>query len=146
MIYILALFIITWVAIALYFGNKEAELFHGNNKKSANFKRKWGVDIHVWFNTMRAVPAGVMCIIMWIFANAFSALWLGFSFILMFPFLHDGMYYMTRNELSNGDIYKERWRDQSTTTSAKISLPYGGRLACLMLSLVFIILIIIKNY
>ena len=51
-----------------------------------------------------------------------------FFIILMFPYFHDGAYYMTRNN-ANSDIYKKRWRDNSITSTAKFEIKYPLRIS-----------------
>jgi hypothetical protein len=48
--------------------------------------------------------------------------------VLMFPFLHDGMYYKTRNKI-NSNTYPKGWWDTSYTTGALISFNAFERLA-----------------
>lgn len=47
------------------------------------------------------------------------------SMIFIFPFIHDGIYYVTRNKL-NPAIYKKGFWDDSTSSTAllELKLPY----------------------
>lgn len=64
--------------------------------------------------------------------------------VLMFPFLHDGMYYRTRNKI-NSNIYPRGWWDTSYTTGAIISFNAFERTAFAIIGLVtYVITNIIK--
>jgi hypothetical protein len=43
-----------------------------------------------------------------------------------FPYLHDGVYYVARNEMDNS-VYTDRWRSESKTTDAKFSFSWNNR-------------------
>lgn len=60
----------------------------------------------------------------------------------MFPFLHDGAYYQTRNYI-NPKVYPKGWKDESFTTGALISLSFPVRCAFALAGILFIILGII---
>lgn len=60
----------------------------------------------------------------------------------MFPLLHDGAYYQTRNYI-NPNVYPKGWKDESTTTGALISLSFPVRCSFAAAGLLFIILGII---
>ncbi len=57
-----------------------------------------------------------------------------FLIALTFPFMHDGSYYLRRNQLNN-KIYLLKWKDSSDTTTAKFSLNYKNRLILFLIGL-----------
>lgn len=61
------------------------------------------------------------------------------SLCLVFPFLHDGAYYMKMDQIRPG-IYPRRWVDHSHTSNAKINLDYGDRLAMFVVGIFLYIL------
>lgn len=60
--------------------------------------------------------------------------------VMMFPFLHDGMYYDTRNDYSSGKVYPDGWSSNPDTNNelydAKISLNFKSRLALFLFGII----------
>jgi hypothetical protein len=66
-----------------------------------------------WSHTMLTIMRGIVAL-----PIAFYEHWTHLlGVVLMFPFIHDGAYYTTRNHI-NPSIYKDKWFDESTTTGA----------------------------
>ena len=59
----------------------------------------------------------------------FTAAVHGFSIVLMFSFIHNGVYYIQRNKL-DPNIYMRKFFDSSTTSSAWIEMDFPTRLGC----------------
>lgn len=77
-------------------------------------------EIHPYFAAQRGIVLIVIglallnCLVWW----KILLFLVGLS--LIFSFIHNGCYYTTRNCL-NPKIYKDRWKDQSTTSTAKLT-------------------------
>lgn len=112
--------IVYWLIFVLISSLVEAILFDANK-----FKTKYK---HYYLTLIR----GVVCLPLALLNNE------PFLFVLFclftFPFLHDGIYYTTRN-LLNKKMYPKTWFDQSTDTNAIISLSFFWRLLLFIFSL-----------
>ena len=64
---------------------------------------------------------------------------------LMFPFLHDGLYYQTRNKL-NPSVYPRGWKDTSTTTDARWSFGYEKRKKLFLIGGILWLIAVYANY
>jgi hypothetical protein len=62
-----------------------------------------------------------------------------FSLCAMFPFLHDGAYYLKMDQINPG-IYPKRWTAQSYKSNARINLDYADRLLLFVAGVLFSIL------
>lgn len=126
----ITIIIILWIVFALISGILEGILFH---KKKANII--WcGQDIHVWFTLLRAIVALQLNLFVFLSTRDMRiVITTGLSFIMIFPFFHDGMYYVTRELLKKGTYPKtwldSSWRDQ---TSALFSFDSKERIALLL--------------
>lgn len=116
---------IYWILFVLISSILEALAFH--NKLFVKH-------IHIYLTILR----GCFCVPLAYYSNNLPMfiLFCGFSF----PFLHDGIYYTTRN-LLNSQVYPKRWIDKSTTTNALISLSFFWRLIFFIFSIGFLPLI-----
>jgi len=117
-----------WFIFCLVSGGIEAILFHRDNKLSAKFFCRFGFDIHILFTIIRGIVSLPL-----IFLTHYPAVSL-VGFMLTFPFMHDGMYYFSRNFLDD-KIYKKRWLDQSYSTSAVFSISAFWRIIFFALGL-----------
>lgn len=61
------------------------------------------------------------------------------SIACMFPFIHDGVYYQTRNKI-NRNVYPHGWMDQSTESGALISLGLVERSVLAMIGITILAL------
>lgn len=106
-----------WISFALAIGAIEGVFFHlAKPEKIDAFNAYYG-DIHGYLNIVRAVV---------MFGIVAPPLYL--TAVLVFPLLHDGAYYIIRNEL-NPKIYKKRFRTVGALgTTAKVSFTYRQRL------------------
>jgi len=125
------LIMLIWIVGALLSGLLEAIYFHRRDKNKSN-KIK-GLDIHVWLSIPRIILGLVLCYITYTGQDSTDStlkllnLWIMvWSFIFVFPFFHDGMYYTTRELLKKG-TYPLYWADQSKTTTAIFSFSFFNR-------------------
>lgn len=104
-----------WLIFVVETAMMEAAMFHqivpNRNPK---------IDEHTLLTVMR------LTVYVCIFKTTLYGLLFAIPLALMFPFIHDGVYYTMRNEF-NSRIYPLRWKDQSTTTDAKFSFHYKKR-------------------
>ena len=108
------------VSIHLWFfsgleGDREGYHYHYESQVAGKKK-----NIHWLFLTIRVLVVGVVILL------GFSPLMLlGIAFT--FPFVHDGFYYVRREKLRPG-TYPKGFTSNSTTSTAKIEIPYEWRL------------------
>jgi hypothetical protein len=112
---------IAWQLLAMSLGVMEGAFFGAARGQVED-------DIHQYFWTPRTI--GAMSILAWLIAEDVS--WFivpmnAAAYVLVFPFWHDGMYYVAYSWL-NPEPYPRRFFDQSTTTSADISFAFPLRL------------------
>ena len=124
--------LLIWLGISIYFGFVEGLLFHYVKNLNQRFKAKTKLDIHVLFGLIR--------FIVWLplLLRSEHGFLFAISSLFCFPFLHDGFYYLTRNICSGGKLYKKTFFDQSTTTTAKISIGSFWRLMLFLFGIGFI--------
>ena len=108
--------IILFIIYSYFEGVREADYFHFRWKHENEIVK----DEHLKFTIQRSVVA-----ILGTISSTILLGWFGLLFIpcaaLVFTFLHDGAYYKRRNMLDS-TVYKNKWFDQTSSSSAKISL------------------------
>lgn len=122
--WVLIVLILSWFLFSLLEGLTEARLWHHKYKVfDERVVNKF--DSHTSFAIQRGVVILFMCIVVHLYADVDSLVVSLLFFIasaLTFSFLHNGMMYTHRNQLSKmtkGDeIYPKKWFDQSKTSSA----------------------------
>lgn len=108
--------LLLWMGYSLLEGFREGFYWHYKALGEDNQK----FEIHPIFATQRGIVllliglALLNCLIWW----KILLFLVGLS--LIFSFLHNGSYYTTRNCL-NPNIYKDKWKAQSTTSTAKLT-------------------------
>lgn len=102
---------VCWCGYAAMEGNREAAFFH-----LISVDKKTGRGLHIVFTIQRALVLVCMALCLWKVAVAC---------IFVFPFIHDGSYYSSRNTFDvaaapqrSTHLYPERWFAQSTTSTA----------------------------
>lgn len=136
---ILALFvfaILIWYYIAEAI--REALYYHFKTMVS-----KFDFGEHTLFTVQRGVVWLISYIVYFNLMSWYDALIILSAMILMFPFWHDGFYYYMRNFLNN-DIYKKKFRDDSTTSTAKLEIKWPLRLIMFIVALIMFIVILSK--
>lgn len=125
-------------------GKREAMYYHFKNQIT-------GTDLkeHTLFTLQRSLfLISLLIVFLSQLTPIINSLLFIFSLSLIFPYFHDGMYYLTRNKL-NTFIYKKRWKDNSTTSTAKFEIKYQLRLFMFLIGLniyLFLTLISCVNF
>lgn len=123
---------LVWILYSLLEGVREGFYWHYENSS----KRVCEFNINPVFNTQRILT---LCLI-----GIFLVQNLGFYSILsiicmifMFSYFHNGVYYYTRNKLSEG-LYSKGWKDESRTFPSYFTflLKYNKRTAAFIIGLV----------
>lgn len=113
MLYIAPL--VSWIVYALFEGYREAYYWH----ERVTSPNKTDKDLHRIFALQRGTVILLICYgLLWPIGPWAILSFIGLSCV--FSFFHNGMQYLTRNKL-NPYIYKKRWWDQSTTSTAKLT-------------------------
>lgn len=107
---------IVFIIYAFMEGEREADYFHFRWFKEEQVVK----DEHIRFMLQRSIVA-----IIAVGCSYLQLRWFGLILLpalaFVFPFFHDGAYYRKRNVLDNS-IYKKGWMDNTTSSSAKISI------------------------
>jgi len=123
-----SLALILFFAYSIIEGKREAYYYHNSNLLQGKGVKE---NIHSLFFIQRAIFTTSL---LFICNNPKSALTMLVSFILIFSYFHNGMYYLTRNKLDK-DIYTKKWSDESTSSTAKIEINYKQRTISLIIGL-----------
>lgn len=116
----MTLFIFVFVSAFLWIymgieGDREGYHYHYESQVSGKKK-----NLHGLFLIQRSTLATII-----IFLGFSPLMLLGLAFT--FPFIHDGFYYVRREKLKPG-TYPKGFTSNSTTSTAKIEIPYEWRL------------------
>lgn len=115
---------ICFIAFSILCGYLEAYFWAARPKVD----QRWS---HIMLTVLRAVVA---------IPILYYEGWLNvLSLMCLFPLLHDGAYYQTRNHI-NPNIYPKGWKDESTTTGALISLSFTNRVILAVVGIILFIL------
>lgn len=119
--------IILWTLYSIIEGRREA--YYYQLIITTPLKRQ---NIHYLYFLQR----GIALILIGIANNSIL---LPLSLAFIFPFIHDGFYYMTYNDLDN-KTYKKRFIDSSTTSTAILEFSFMERLVVFIAGLFILIL------
>ena len=122
-------------------GKREAQYFHYKWSTPNPTKIK---DEHLEFTIQRSLYVIISSLLVGFIFWWWSSIILFVSLVLTFSFFHNGSYYKRRNEL-NENVYPYKWKDQSTTTTAKISFNYKQRLTLFILGLLIVVVTDLLN-
>lgn len=126
-------------------GKREAQYFHYKWSLPDPTKIK---DEHFDFTLQRSLYVLLSAVVSYLLFGLLSSILTFFCIALVFSYLHNGSYYLRRNQL-NENIYKLKWLDESTTTTAKFSFSYKKRkilfIIGLIISLLFDISLLVYN-
>lgn len=139
-----------WIAYCIIEGFREGYYWHYKNKGDDGNK----YEIHPIFSVQRSLVLSLIGLLTLLSFNKLSGLLIGVSFLkaglfvfslmLIFSFIHNGMYYTTRNILDK-KIYNLKWKDQSSTSTAKWTkfLSFRNRTIMFVLGFLAILLLVI---
>jgi len=121
----LFIFILVSLLLWLYSGLEgDREGYHYHYESKISEKKK---NLHGLFLIQRSTVAIIVLLL------GFSPLMLlGLAFT--FPFIHDGFYYIRREKLRPG-TYPKGFTSNSTTSTAKIEIPYEWRLVLFIIGI-----------
>jgi len=126
---LLILLYITFLGIYSSLGAVEALLWARKGAESF----KWNE--HAWVLAPQRVWIGITILLTGLCANLYGAIIVA-VFVASIPaffFFHQGTMYMVRNHI-NHLVYPNRWKDDSTTSTAKINVEWGWRLGLFIMS------------
>ena len=121
-----------WILYSLLEGVREGFYWHYENMS----KKECDFNINPVFNIQRTMVIIMMAGVLVHITGWFSLLSI-LCMILMFSFFHNGVYYYTRNKLS--DVrYQKGWRDESKTFPSYFTLllKYNRRMSAFIFGLV----------
>lgn len=132
MIFLIINFIIN-IFFACFEGKREAVFFYEN----INSSKPYTGNAHRLFVYLRSCFWALTFVLLFIVNNYVMQHSIGrsilystigvFAEFLIFPFFHDGCYYLMRNKLDS-NTYKKGFVDNSTTSTALIELSFKERL------------------
>lgn len=128
-----------WLAAAALFGFAEAYYFYHLNQAYDKRGRKYD---HALLTALRAMVAAPLLLHVFhavdnrLLPTVFMLLFM----LLSFPFIHDGVYYTTRNRLHKG-TYPDGWKT-SVDGRALFDIDYSTRLAIFIGSFLFLIAVL----
>jgi hypothetical protein len=112
-----------WIIYSVIDGMKDGFYWHfkSNSRRDSNF------EIHPIFALQRGLVLLIIGLLLSYSIGLYSIICI-LSMMLIFSFFHNGTYYYTRNKLDN-KIYPLRWKDESTTSTAKLTkiMTYKNR-------------------
>lgn len=123
---------IIWILYSLVEGLREGFYWHFKS----NSKREFKFEIHPIFAFQRSLVLLTIALILAHTIGFYSLICVA-ALMLVFSFFHNGSYYYTRNKLDN-NVYQLRWKDQSTTSTAKMTkiMTYRNRTLFMLIGLV----------
>ena len=141
------IFLVLWIGYAIIEGYREAYYwFFWLNSSLPNVSSK--INLHKTFAAQRAVVNIILSIGVYYITNSlFYASLISIASDLIFSFFHNGMMYLTRNNISkkytpDNIIYKKRWFDQSgdsTALSTKLMSPISRTIQAIIGLIIYVI-------
>ena len=131
----MTVFLLIFTVWSFLEGRREAQYFH---YKWSNPNPTKVRDEHLEFTIQRSLFVLTSTLTTCLLFGWFGLTNLFIS-LLTFSYIHNGSYYLRRNQL-NKDIYKLGWFDDSETTTAKLSLNYKQRLVLFILGVLLTVL------
>ena len=108
-----------WIIYTLLESLRES--FYWEMKSRTSYNKD--LDLHPFFALQRGLVILLMCILQYNNGGLIHSLVYFACASLMFPFIHNGMYYTTRNYLDK-NLYPKKWFDQSVTSTSKLTYVF----------------------
>lgn len=105
-----AVILIGWLFYSSIEGMREG--FYYSSVYNTRLVYRNNVNLHPVFSVQRAIVLASVSL----YYSGWNILYVAVLFALMFPFMHDGAYYVTRKKLDG--IYFNGWFDYSKTSTA----------------------------
>ena len=118
-----------WIAYSLLEGFREGFYFYF--KTNSSIENNYV--IHPAFTIQRGLTLLIIGGFLFFIINWWSIL-IVTTLAMTFTYFHDGAYYLTRHKLNNND-YPKGWKDESTTSTAKINMNYKVRTILMVVGL-----------
>ena len=148
----LILVFVIWCLVAVGLGWIEGNWFHNKyypknpNKPYLRYDNKY--DKHIYLTIIRACICAMAFVfiiplflpVTWISILLFGAYTI--SYMLVFPFFHDGQLYKTWNKL-NPTVFIGGWKAYDDTPTSKFNFTYKQRLYMLIISLTLLLISIL---
>ena len=116
---------IGWILYALLNGRKDGFCYHHRNTSIQQRNEKYWIYLIERF--------GILCMIYTLISSD-NSLWnLGSNvfvcgLVLIFPFIHNGMYFLTRNKLSKENLYRSGWWSSNSFTEPTLGFNNISRI------------------
>lgn len=126
--------LIIWI-VATYCEGKRDGFFYNYRMNSTNIDK---YNLHGLFTLERFLIFSLIC---WVNSLSYSLLntgIFGLSLVFIFSFIHNGEYYVTRNNLDK-NIYPKRWWDRSTTSESFLEFNVVSRTFLFIVGLIGLI-------
>lgn len=126
---------IIWSMYSFLEGFREA--FYWDMKSKTSYTKD--LDLHPFFALQRGLVIVLMFMLQWNNLGWLNSFLFCVCMSIAFPFIHDGVYYTTRNYLDK-KIYPKTWFDQSVTSTAKMTKIFTPtvRTACFIIGTICI--------
>jgi len=124
------IFLLIYICISTLFGWSEAMYWYYVYKGKAKRLKKYEHILWSWLRTFCFIPF----VYIWFIFFSWNAILGIIAIPFLFPFFHDGMYYLMRNRFDGS--YPKGWRDFSKTDTAKIKLNWNTRLIMFFIGIV----------
>lgn len=140
MIWLLLIVNIIWIFYSMLEGLREGFFwfFRVFSRKRCDF------EIHPIFMIQRGIVISIISAFLFNYFGIQSLLYM-LSFMLVFSFFHNGAYYLTRHKLDNAS-YLLGWKDQSTTSTAKLTKIMTYRNRTILMAIGYILQVIAYLY
>jgi len=131
--------VLLWIVYSSLFGYCDAYYWYGANVGKYCLKEFKFKDLHPHFFWMRSIVGSVTAFGM---ANVNFLNWFLITIFLgmIFPFFHNGFYYLTRNKIDSS-VYQLGFRDMSKTSIANVNFTFPIRTSLMILGIVGLIVL-----